>query len=43
MYGVNILPQPPFHLEMLAKTANDIGILVVIKVDTRNSVGIASR
>ena len=43
MKGVNILPQPPLHLEILAKTAIAFNILLVIVVDTWNLVGIASR
>ena len=40
---VNILPQPPLHIEILAKTANDINILLVIMIDAWNLEGIASR
>ena len=43
MQGVDILPKPPFNLEILAKTANDISILLVIMIDTWHLVGIASR
>ena len=39
----DILPQPPFHLEIFAKTANYISILLVIMVDTSNLEGIADK